>query len=266
MIGVKLEISELQVSKEELNSAKIIDEAFKEALQVAIKNITVFHQKQSRTPVCYQGKYGETLMQRMTPMDRAGVYIPGGVGGHTPLISSALMNIIPAQIAGVQEIVAVTPPQPNKRINPYLLYLFRELQVDKIFKIGGAQAIAALAYGTDHVPACDIVVGPGNTFVSLAKKIVFGEVMIDGVFGPSEIVIVSDGCGHPAHIAADLISQAEHAGDELSLLITDSRDHAEKSDQRNRKSFRKTQSPGSHRKFLEEKRGCADSSRIRESP
>ncbi len=203
-------------------------EVLKKSLQTAISNIRKFHKKQLLKDVSFQGKFKESLKQVISAIEKVGVYVPGGRGGTTPLVSTLLMNVIPAQIAGVKEINLCTPPRKDGTISPVLLYAAKLLKIENIFKIGGAQAIAALAYGTKSVPACDIIVGPGNEYVTYAKKLVFGDVMIDGLNGNSEIVILSDGSEKASYLTADLLSQAEHAGNELVLLFTDSEAHGKK--------------------------------------
>lgn len=219
--GVSLLASELRVRPKEIQSAGAkVDASFKKALRQSIKNIRAFHELQKPQLIAYRGEFGETLTFQPAAIEKAGLYVPGGAGGKTPLVSSALMNVIPAQIAGVRRIVVVSPPDEKKSLSPFLLYALGELGVKEIYKCGGAQAVGALAYGTKTIPPVDIITGPGNAFVTEAKRQVFGRVKIDGIFGHSEIAIISDGSGHPAFIAADLLSQAEHAGNELVLLIT----------------------------------------------
>lgn len=208
-------------------SSKNIHPKFVSALEQAIENITAFHRLQIPSNLSYQGKYGEKLSQQFTPIENVGVYVPGGKGGLTPLVSSFLMNVIPAQLAGVKEITVISPPNQGLGLDDHLVFAIKKLGIEKVFLSGGAQAIAALAYGTQTISPVDIIVGPGNQYVNLAKKLVFGEVMIDGLYGHSEIVIISDGSSSPRWVAADLLSQAEHAGGELVVLITNNRKHAE---------------------------------------
>ncbi|MBL8994589.1 MAG: histidinol dehydrogenase [Spirochaetia bacterium] len=229
--GVALRAGDLRVNRKELEGAETrVDAAFKAALRQSIKNIRAFHDLQKPKLIEYRGEFGETLSFKPAAIEKAGLYVPGGVSGRTPLVSSALMNVIPAQIAGVKRIVVVSPPDREKSLSPFLLFALAELGVGEIYKCGGAQAIGALAFGTKTIPAVDIITGPGNAFVTEAKRQVFGRVKIDGIFGHSEIAVISDGSGDPAFIAADLLSQAEHAGNELVLLITTSEVQAKKVD------------------------------------
>ena len=226
--GVEIRDGDVAVSQKEFKVARErVDSTFKGAIAAAIKNITRFHSLQKTESLEYKGESGEKLSLRVRPIERVGIYVPGGSGGNTPLVSTVLMNAIPARLAGASEIVAVSPPQKGMTLDPHLLYALQEVGVSHAFKCGGAQAIAACSYGTETIPRCHIIVGPGNKYVTAAKRIVFGDVMIDGVYGPSEIVVISDGSGDARHTASDLISQAEHAGDELSVLITPDETFAE---------------------------------------
>ena len=216
--GAKLEA--LQVSQQELDEAvKTVDPAFIEILQKAAANIRAFHEKQVRTGFEIRKENGVIIGQRITAVDRAGLYVPGGTAAYP---STVLMDSIPAKIAGCQEVVMVTPPNKEGKINPVILAAARVAGVDKIFKVGGAQAIAALAYGTESIPKVDKIVGPGNAFVAEAKKQVFGKVSIDMIAGPSEILIVADGASNARHLAADLLSQAEHDKLASAVLVTES--------------------------------------------
>ncbi len=208
-----------------------IDRAFADAgereiaaLRLAVERVVRFHEKQKQKSWLDAEEEGVLLGQKVTPLDRVGIYVPGGKASYP---SSVIMNAVPARVAGVSEVVMVVPT-PDGEINPYVLVAARLAGVDRIFRIGGAQAIAALAYGTETVPRVDKVTGPGNIFVATAKKLVFGRVGIDMIAGPSEILVVSDGSGNPAHLAADLLSQAEH--DELAsaMLITTDRAFGER--------------------------------------
>ncbi|MBR6523031.1 MAG: histidinol dehydrogenase [Clostridia bacterium] len=222
--GAKLE--RLLVSRSEIDEAvKNTPTKFLEILKKAAENIRKFHSKQIRDGFVIKEDNGIVIGQKITPVDRAGLYVPGGTAAYP---STVLMDSIPAKIAGVPEIVMVTPPSANGRINPVILAAAEIAGVDKIFKIGGAQAIAALAYGTESVPKVDKIVGPGNAFVAEAKKQVFGAVSIDMIAGPSEILVVADSTNNPAHIAADLLSQAEHDKLASAVLITDCAEFAEK--------------------------------------
>ncbi|HHT26633.1 MAG TPA: histidinol dehydrogenase [Firmicutes bacterium] len=216
--GVDLTPQGLFVSEAELDQAQ--DEAdpqVVEAICVAAEQIRRFHEAQVRQSFFMQSSGGSILGQRILPLDRVGCYVPGG---RAPLVSSALMSIIPAVVAGVKEIVAATPCGKDGRVNPHILTACRVAGAHRILKVGGAQAIAALAYGTETVPKVDKIVGPGNVFVTLAKKLVFGRVGIDSLAGPSEIMIVADGSADPALVAADMLSQAEHDPEAAAILAT----------------------------------------------
>lgn len=226
--GVSLSLKDLSLSPEEIEQkSKSVDVSFIEAIDQAISNIKAFHQYQTIDSYTHTGVYGEKLSQKVDPLESAAIYVPGGIGGKTPLISSLLMNAIPAKLAGCKRIVGFSPPMQEKTLNVELLYTFKRLGINEVYKVGGAQAVAAAAYGTQSIDKCDIIVGPGNAYVTTAKKIVYGDIMIDGIFGPSEIVLINDGSGNPVHLASDLISQAEHAGDELSVLLTTDSDFAD---------------------------------------
>lgn len=215
--GAKLDT--LLVSREEIDEAvKNTPPEFLEILEKAAANIRKFHSKQVRNSFIINDEDGIVTGQKIIPVDRAGLYVPGGTAAYP---STVLMDSIPAKIAGVPEIVMVTPPSADGKINPVILAAADIAGVDKIFKIGGAQAIAALAYGTGSVPKVDKIVGPGNAFVAEAKKQVFGTVSIDMIAGPSEILIVADSTSDPSHLAADLLSQAEHDKLASAVLITD---------------------------------------------
>ena len=225
--GVKIDKNSFQITEEEIiNAENLVSEQFKKAVDVAVKNIKIFHEKQLLQDIDYTGKYGEKLSQRISSIEKVGLYVPGGAGGKTPLVSSLMMNAIPALVAGCKEIITTTPPREDKTIDPHLLYVCYFLGLKQIFKCGGAQAISAMAYGIENqINKVDIIVGPGNPYVTCAKKIVYGDVMIDGLYGPSEIVIISDGSENPHYIACDLLSQVEHAGYEMAVLITDNEKH-----------------------------------------
>jgi histidinol dehydrogenase len=215
-----LSVAELEVTEGELDEAvarcKSEDIA---ALKLAVERVARFHQKQKTQTWISTEEPDVMLGQMITPLSRVGIYVPGGKASYP---SSVIMNAVPAKVAGVPEVVMVAPT-PDGEINPHVLAAARLSGVDRIFRIGGAQAVAALAYGTATIPRVDKVTGPGNIYVATAKKLVFGQVGIDMIAGPSEILVINDGSGNPAHIAADLLSQAEH--DELasSILITTSR-------------------------------------------
>lgn len=216
--GVKLDA--FKVSEEGIFEAlSETDEEFLNILREAKKNIEAFHTLQKRNNFVKNDKTGVVMGQKITPVEKAGLYVPGGTASYP---SSVLMNAIPARIAGVERIVMVTPPSKNGKIAPSILAAAHIAGVDEIYKLGGAQAVAALAYGTESVPKVDKIVGPGNIFVATAKKMVFGEVNIDMVAGPSEILVIADGGCNPAFVAADLLSQAEHDKMASAILITDS--------------------------------------------
>ena len=216
----KAQLSALQVTREEIDEARsLVEPRFIEILEKAAENIRCFHEAQRRQSFVLTGEDGVVMGQRIIPVDRAGLYVPGGTAAYP---STVLMDAIPAKIAGVPEVVMVTPPSSDGKVNPAILAAASVAGVDKIFKVGGAQAIAALAYGTETIPKVDKIVGPGNVFVAEAKKQVFGTVSIDMIAGPSEILIVSDGKSDPRHVAADLLSQAEHDKLASAVLVTDS--------------------------------------------
>ena len=221
----KANLSSLVVSEEEINEAvSSVEPEFLEILQRAAANIKKFHEKQKRNSFIINDEKGIIIGQKIIPVDRAGLYVPGGTAAYP---STVLMDSIPAKLAGVREVVIVTPPNAEGKINPVILAAASVAGVDRIFKVGGAQAIAALAYGTETIPKVDKIVGPGNAFVAEAKKQVFGKVSIDMIAGPSEILIVADSKTDPAYAAADLLSQAEHDKLASAVLVTDSEDLAE---------------------------------------
>ena len=216
----KAELTALQVSKEEMDEAfSSVDPELIAIMEKAAVNIRAFHSRQARSGFEIRNEDGTVLGQRITPVDRAGLYVPGGTAAYP---STVLMDAIPAKIAGVPEVVMVTPPNAQGKVNPVILAAAKVAGVDKIFKVGGAQAVAALAYGTESIPKVDKIVGPGNAFVAEAKKQVFGQVSIDMIAGPSEIMVIADGKSNPAHLAADLLSQAEHDKLASAVLVTDS--------------------------------------------
>ena len=220
----KAKLSSLQVSSQEIKEAVDNTEPkFLEILRKAAFNITQFHQNQKRDGFEINNGDGIIMGQKITPVDRAGLYVPGGTAAYP---STVLMDSIPAKIAGVKEIVMVTPPNSQGKVNPSILAAAYVAGIDKIFKVGGAHAIAALAYGTNSIPKVDKIVGPGNAFVAEAKKQVFGVVSIDMIAGPSEILIVADAKTNPKYAAADLLSQAEHDKMASAVLVTDSYDLA----------------------------------------
>ena len=216
----KAQLSSLAVTKEEIDEAlSLVEPEFLEILEKAAKNIRKFHSRQVRNSFIINDKDGIVIGQKIIPVDRAGLYVPGGTAAYP---STVLMDAIPAKIAGCREVVMVTPPTKDGKVNPVILAAAYVAGIDRIFKVGGAQAIAALAYGTQSIPKVDKIVGPGNAFVAEAKKQVFGVVSIDMIAGPSEILIVADGKSNPAYIAADLLSQAEHDKMASAVLVTDS--------------------------------------------
>ena len=220
----KAKLDSLLVSEQEIEEAvAAVEPRFLEILESAAKNIRKFHEKQLRNSFIINDEDGIVIGQKVIPVDRAGLYVPGGTAAYP---STVLMDSIPAKIAGCREVVIVTPPNKEGKVNPVILAAAKIAGVDKIFKVGGAQAIAALAYGTESVPKVDKIVGPGNAFVAEAKKQVYGVVSIDMIAGPSEILIVADGKSNPRHIAADLLSQAEHDKNASAVLVTDSIDFA----------------------------------------
>ena len=216
----KAQLSSLAVTKEEIDEAlSLVESEFLEILEKAAKNIRKFHSRQVRNSFIINDEDGIVIGQKIIPVDRAGLYVPGGTAAYP---STVLMDAIPAKIAGCREVVMVTPPTKDGKVNPVILAAAYVAGIDRIFKVGGAQAIAALAYGTQSIPKVDKIVGPGNAFVAEAKKQVFGVVSIDMIAGPSEILIVADGKSNPAYIAADLLSQAEHDKMASAVLVTDS--------------------------------------------
>ncbi|MBQ7242178.1 MAG: histidinol dehydrogenase [Firmicutes bacterium] len=220
----KAELKSLLVTEDEFEEAfNAVDDKFIEILKKASENIRAFHSHQVRNSFVINEKDGVLIGQKILPIAKAGLYVPGGTASYP---SSVLMNSIPAKIAGCKEIVITTPPGPDGKINPVILAAAKIAGVDKIFKCGGAQAIAALAYGTETIPQVDKIVGPGNAFVAEAKKQVYGRVSIDMIAGPSEILVVADGSNDPKILAADLLSQAEHDKMAAAILITDSEELA----------------------------------------
>ena len=220
----KAELTSLEVSDAEIQEAfQFVEPEFIEILKEAASNIRAFHEKQVRQGFALQQENGVVIGQKITPIEKAGLYVPGGTAAYP---STVLMDSIPAKIAGCKEICIATPPSSNGKINPVILAAAKIAGVDRIFKMGGAQAIAALAYGTETVPKVDKIVGPGNAFVAEAKRQVFGKVSIDMIAGPSEILVIADGKSDPAYVAADLLSQAEHDKMASAVLVTDSEELA----------------------------------------
>lgn len=218
------EIQDLWVSAEEFNAARrAVDPYFLETLKEAAENIRRFHERQRHNDFVLTDRSGIVMGQRWTPIERVGVCVPRSPEAFP---STILMNVIPAQIAGVQDIVLVTPPRPDGSVSPEALMAAELAEVTDVFKIGGAQAVAALAYGTETVPRVDKIVGPGGVFVATAKRKVFGRVAIDMIAGPSEILVLADGKSNPKWVAADLLSQAEHDVLSSAVVVTDSRELA----------------------------------------
>ena len=220
----KAKLESMRVTSEEIEAAVAsVEPSFIEILKKAAHNIRRFHEAQVRRSFIINDTDGVVMGQKIIPVDRAGLYVPGGTAAYP---STVLMDAIPAKIAGVREVVMVTPPSADGSINAAILAAAHVAGVDRIFKVGGAQAIAALAYGTESIPKVDKIVGPGNAFVAEAKKQVFGKVSIDMIAGPSEILIVADGKTDPRYAAADLLSQAEHDRFASAVLVTDSEELA----------------------------------------
>ena len=224
--GAELTADTIEVTDAEIEEAYAqVDDTLLTVIRKAKDNIESYHAKQRQNSWFDSKPDGTILGQKITPLHRVGVYVPGGKAVYP---SSVLMNVMPAKVAGVDEIIMVTPPGKNGKVSPNTLVAAKEAGVDKIYKVGGAQAIAALAYGTESIPKVDKIVGPGNIYVALAKKAVYGHVSIDSIAGPSEILVLADETANPRYVAADLLSQAEH--DELAsaILITTSEDFAKK--------------------------------------
>jgi len=223
--GAEVNATNIQVTEEEIQTAYAqVDDELLAIIRKALKNIEEYHSKQKQYSWFDSKPDGTMLGQKVTPLQRVGVYVPGGKAAYP---SSVLMNIMPAKVAGVDEIIMVTPPDKHGVITPTTLVAAKEAGADKIFKLGGAQAIGALAYGTESIPKVDKIVGPGNIYVALAKKAVYGHVSIDSIAGPSAILVLADETANPRFVAADLLSQAEH--DELAsaILVTTSQALAE---------------------------------------
>ena len=227
----KVEINKdtIRVTEEEIKAAyDTIDPALLDVIRKALVNIRTYHEKQIQNSWFTSTTNGTMLGQKVTPLNRVGVYVPGGKAVYP---SSVLMNIVPAKVAGVPHIVMTTPPGKDGKVCASTLVAAREAGADEIYKVGGAQAVGALAYGTESIPKVDKIVGPGNIFVALAKKAVYGYVSIDSIAGPSEILVLADETANPRYVAADLLSQAEHDELACAILITTSREFADKVDQ-----------------------------------
>ena len=221
----RVRLASLEVTADEIEAAAVaVGPEFMEVLETAAANIRAFHEKQVRNSFIIAEKDGVVMGQKVSPMDRVGLYVPGGTAAYP---STVLMDAIPARIAGCPEVFITTPPAKDGSVNPAILAAAKVAGVTRIFKVGGAQAIAALAWGTETIPNVDKIVGPGNAFVAEAKKQVFGRVAIDMIAGPSEILVVADGNSDPRHVAADLLSQAEHDKMASAVLVTESMDLAE---------------------------------------
>ncbi len=220
----KAELKSLEVTREEIDEAfNTVEPRFLEILRTAAENIREYHKCQVRNSFVLNEKSGIVTGQKITPIEKVGLYVPGGTAAYP---STVLMDSIPAKIAGCKEICIVTPPNAEGKVNPVILAAAEIAGVDRIFKVGGAQAVAALSYGTETVPKVDKIVGPGNAFVAEAKRQVFGLVSIDMIAGPSEILVVADGKSNPQFVAADLLSQAEHDKNASAVLVTDSMEFA----------------------------------------
>lgn len=222
---VEITAENIRVTEEEIKEAyEAVDVSLLEVIKKALVNIRSYHEKQRQNSWFTSTENGTMLGQKVTPLNRVGVYVPGGKAVYP---SSVLMNIVPAKVAGVPHIVMTTPPGKDGKVNPSTLVAAKEAGADEIYKVGGAQAIGALAYGTASIPKVDKIVGPGNIFVALAKKAVYGHVSIDSIAGPSEILVLADETANPHYVAADLLSQAEHDEMASAILITTSADLAQ---------------------------------------
>lgn len=222
---VKITKETIAVTEEEIKEAyEKVDPSLIEVIKKALVNIRAYHEKQRRYSWFDSQPNGTMLGQKVTPLKRVGVYVPGGKAVYP---SSVLMNIVPAKVAGVEQVIMTTPPGKDGKVNPSTLVAAKESGVDAVYKVGGAQAIAALAFGTESIPKVDKIVGPGNIYVALAKKAVYGYTSIDSIAGPSEILVLADETATPKYVAADLLSQAEHDEMASAILITTSRELAQ---------------------------------------
>nr|WP_321464723.1 histidinol dehydrogenase [uncultured Desulfobulbus sp.] len=218
-----MDLAHLRVSPEEFAEAeKAVDAEFRTTLKLAAERIRRFHERELEDSWMMTREDGTITGRLVRPVDSAGLYVPGGKEGSTPLVSSVLMNGIPAQIAGVGKRVMVTPPNPEGKVSPALLAAASEIGIDEVYKVGSAWAVAGLAFGTESIPAVDVIVGPGNQYVAEAKRQVMGRVRIDMIAGPSEVLIVADESADPAFVAADMLAQAEHDPQALAIVITTS--------------------------------------------
>ncbi len=223
--GVQLSRETIRVTEAEIEEAyEKVDPVLLEVIRKALVNIRSYHEKQRRYSWFDSQPEGTILGQKITALERVGVYVPGGKAVYP---SSVLMNIVPAKVAGVDQIIMTTPPGKDGKVNPSTLVAAREAGVDQVYKVGGAQAIAALAFGTESIPRVDKIVGPGNIYVALAKKAVYGHVSIDSIAGPSEIMVLADETANPRFVAADLLSQAEHDEMASAILVTTSMELAQ---------------------------------------
>ncbi|MEB3240842.1 MAG: histidinol dehydrogenase [Synechococcus sp.] len=216
----RVELDDLRVPQQEIEASwAAAPLELRDALQLAHRRITAFHREQLPQDISLKGTHGETLGRRWRPVQRAGLYVPGGRASYP---STVLMNAVPAQVAGVKRLVMVTPPGPDGQVNPAVLTAARVAGISEIYRVGGAQAIAALAWGTESIPNVDVITGPGNLFVTLAKKTVYGRVGIDSLAGPSEVLVIADDTADPELVAADLLAQAEHDPLAAAILLTTS--------------------------------------------
>ncbi len=226
-----IDLGAITVSTEELKKAyDLVDADFQETLEIAVDRIQSFHQREMEDSWMQTREDGTIVGRLVRPVDSCGLYVPGGKSGSTPLVSSVLMNGIPAAIAGVQHRVMVTPPGVDGAVSPYLLVAAQEIGITEIYKIGSAWAVAALAYGTQTIPSVDVIVGPGNQYVAEAKRQVSGLVRIDMIAGPSEVLIVADSGAEADHIAADMLAQAEHDAQALAVVVTTDNNQPERID------------------------------------
>lgn len=246
----KVELDNLEVTEEEIKEAyNKVEPAFLKVIRRAIRNITKYHEKQKRTSWIYEEENGIILGQKISPIERIGIYVPGGTASYP---SSVLMTVIPGKIAGVRDIIICTPPGTDGKVNPYTITAAKEAGAGHIYKIGGAQAIIAMAYGTESIPKVYKIFGPGNVYVTVAKKMVYGTVDIDMLAGPSEILIVADKNANPKFVAADLLSQAEHDTLASAILVTPSLKFAEAVREQIKLQVKNLPRKGIIRKSLEE--------------
>lgn len=221
---ISLKSEELRVTGSELDAAyQQVSKELLDAIQLACRQVEAFHRQRVPKSWVQFGQDEVVLGKRYTPVDRAGLYVPGGRAAYP---STVIMNAIPAKVAQVPRIIITTPPGPNKAVNPAVLVAAQEAGVQEIYRVGGAQAVAALAYGTETIPKVDVITGPGNIYVTLAKKLVYGTVGIDSLAGPSEVLIIADGSANPSHVAADMLAQAEHDPMAAAILLTTDADLA----------------------------------------